>query len=383
MIHSILDPRFVNYLLSVNAPRCIDSSSSTCLWPAAATGASGSRRRQRQPQAEPRYVTKAWAAFLEGSPDIRTELQEHKSAIFGKLRSTKLPHRYSWHPSDDVQKLICELREKKELRNFVYKERAFAADIWLQVYKKREQDKVVRKFRYSKSGLMLQDTYKRPDLVLKRICYRIRWIAELACRAFDLDMFYSTRTARILLGLLGSKMSFRNECILKHIAGKLSRADRSILRRAIHRLAMHSQSMPAYIKYLLMKTSKNPAAVLAIPRHEVHADGSIPGFHRTTTKEHKHMQSMMEQSLPPQLSSRIVDKGVCWHCNVSEAKTSVCFGCKTARYCTMICQHKAWTEHKLVCTQYCRMFNNPPFKQCLQSADPQMKWLEVIAQCGD
>ena len=173
-----------------------------------------------------------------------------------------------------------------------------------------------------------------------------------------------------MLGLLESKMSCGNECILKHINGKLSRADRSNLRRAIHRLSRHSQSMPGYIQYLLMKTSKNPEAVLSIPRHEVHADSSTPGFHRTTTKEQKHMQNMMEQSMPRQLSSRIVDKGVCWHCNASEAKTSVCSGCKTARYCTMICQHEAWAEHKLVCRQYCIMFNNAPFNQCLQSANP-------------
>ena len=133
------------------------------------------------------------------------------------------------------------------MRNFVHKERAFSNDIWLQVYKTREQDKVVRKFRHTKSGLMLQDAYKRPDLVLKRICYRIRWMAELACRAFDLDMFYSTLTARILLGLLESKMSCRNECLVKHIDQKLSKADRRNLKQAIRRLAEHSQSMSGYI----------------------------------------------------------------------------------------------------------------------------------------
>ena len=91
------------------------------------------------------------------------------------------------------------------------------------------------------------------------------------------------------------------------------------------------------------------------------------------------MQSMMEQSMPRQLSTRIVDKGVCWYCNSSEAKTSVCSGCKIARYCTKRCQHEAWAEHKLVCEQYCRMFSNPPFKQSLQSAHPQTKWIELIA----
>ena len=189
MIYNISSPRFLSCL------RCVDAC--------AATSPAGNDRHQLQLQ-------EAWTVLLEVCPDIQRELEPHKSTILAKLGEPKRRSRYSSHPSDDVPKLIRELREKKELRNFVHKDRAFPTDTCFQVYKTREQEKVVRKFRHTKFDVMLQDTYKRPDLVLKRICYRIRWIAELAWSAFDLDMFYSTLTARILLGLLESKMSCRN-----------------------------------------------------------------------------------------------------------------------------------------------------------------------------
>ena len=140
------------------------------------------------------------------------------------------------------------LRKKKELDNFVYRDRTFPDNIRLQEYKTREQEKVSRKFRHTKSNKMFPDSKHRPDWVLKRICYRIRWMEAFASRAFDLDKFYSTLTARILLGLLESKMSCRNECLVKHIDQKLSKADRRNLKQAIRRLAERSQSMCGYIE---------------------------------------------------------------------------------------------------------------------------------------
>ena len=168
--------------------------------------------------------------------------------FLAKLGEPKRRSGYSSHPSDDVPKLINELRKKKELYNFVYRDRTFPANTWLQDYKTPEQEKVSRKFRHTKSHKMLPDAQHRPDWVLKRMCYIIRWIGTNASRAFDLDKFYSTLTARIFLGLLESKMSCRNECLVKHIDQKLSRDDRRNLRRAIRRLAEHSQSMCGYIE---------------------------------------------------------------------------------------------------------------------------------------
>ena len=145
----------------------------------------------------------------------------------------------------------------------------------------------------------------------------------------------------------------------------------------IHRRAVRISKSPP-CENLLMKASKDPKAEMAIPSHQLHADSSTPGFHRTTTKESKHMQSMMEQSMPHRLSDRIIDRRVCWYCNSSQEKTSVCSACKIARYCKKKCQQDAWVEHKPVCAQYCRMFNNPLFKKRLQGAHPQTKWIELL-----
>ena len=140
------------------------------------------------------------------------------------------------------------LRKKKELDNSVYRDRTFAINTWLQDYKTPEQDEVSRKFQHTNSHKMFADDEHRPDWVLKRICYRIRWMEAFASRAIDLDKFYSTLTAMILLGLLESKMSCRNECLVKHIDQKLSKADRRSLKQAIRRLAERSQSMCGYIE---------------------------------------------------------------------------------------------------------------------------------------
>ena len=348
MIYILSSPRFLSFL------RCVDAC--------AATSTAG-------------YI---WRVLLEICPDIQRELEAHKSTILAKLRAPKRRCRYLSQSSDDVPKLIIELRKKKELDNFVYRDRTFPDNIRLQEYKTREQDKVSRKFRHTKSNKMFSDAKHRPDWVLKRICYRIRWMEAFASRAFDLDKFYSTLTARIMLGLLEMKVSCRTECLAKHIDQKLCTADRRNLKQAIRRLAEHSESMSGYINYLLLKASKDPQAQMSTRRNQLHADSSTPGFHRTTTKESKHMQSMMEQSMPRGLSDRIIDKRVCWYCNSCQANTSVCSGCKIARYCKKECQKDAWVEHKQVCAQYCRMFNNPLFKKRLQDAHPQTKWIELI-----
>ena len=64
----------------------------------------------------------------------------------------------------------------------------------------------------------------------------------------------------------------------------------------------------------------------------------------------EHLHEHWEQSMKIIIHSHDYIWRTCAHCAVKRRKMQKCGGCRLTHYCSTRCQHRAWAEHKWICT---------------------------------
>ena len=215
-------------------------------------------------------------AFFAECDDVAVELRQQESTLRDCVRRDA---------RREIESLVVAVRQRKETETFVY------GRVWSH----------------------------GPACSLRQICYRSRWMPDLASYKYDLLGLYACLVARIMLGLLEKRIIMRTIYKQAKLVRNMTLWELRLLRTLIIQLQKVAASDQDYIALLLVKlcicSGRKTPGIYTV-RMPLRPPGE-PGFHCRTEEERYEIMGRLRLDFATEIVDMPVDAQIC--CDVGSA----------------------------------------------------------------